>query len=85
MNVDTLPWNDHNRFNQTGYSAETVFPLEENYKNKRLYIEDIEKAEVRESHRELFIEELREDAIMDAINDARDMQEEMDKVNEGWL
>ena len=65
MSIATNPWNDNNRFSQTGYSAKTLMPLEENYINKMLYIEDIGKAEWRESSHLEFLEELQQEAKED--------------------
>jgi uncharacterized protein related to proFAR isomerase len=87
--IEDLKWNDYNRFNQSGYSSPTVFPLEENYRNKRLYIADLDRAEEREVNHLEFIEELKEDALQDKINEARDIQEEYilddEQYNEGWI
>ena len=54
-------WNDYNRFNQDGYSGDTIFPVETNYKNKRLFLEDLEKAEERERQHQEFLDTLREE------------------------
>lgn len=42
------PWSDRNRFSQGGYSAITIFPSEKNYINKKLYAEDLAKANERQ-------------------------------------
>jgi hypothetical protein len=82
-------WDDNNRFNQTGYSGATLFPKEENYRNKRLYLEDLEKAEAREVLHQEFIDDLRMDYEEDRRRDALDIQEEYilddEMVNEGWV
>lgn len=54
-------WDDYNRFNQSGFSAPTVFPEEGNYSNKFLFLEDIEKAERREMMRQEIIAGLNEE------------------------
>jgi hypothetical protein len=69
-------WNDYNRFNQSGYSSPTVFPLEENYRNKRLYLEDLEKAEAREATHLEFVEDLKADYEYSRRCDALDYLEE---------
>jgi len=61
MGIASKPWNDNNRFNQTGYSASTLFPIRENYKNKKLYLEDLEKARYREENHQEFLDDLREE------------------------
>lgn len=61
MGIASKPWNDNNRFNQTGYSASTLFPIRENYKNKNLYLEDLEKARYREENHQEFLDDLREE------------------------
>lgn len=51
-------WNDANRFNQTGYSAPTVFPDPHHYQNLDLFLEDTTLAVSREkSRREWLLEE----------------------------
>lgn len=51
-------WADTNRFNQSGYSSPTLFPIASNYSNLQLYAEDLVKAEARqESHLEWVWEE----------------------------
>jgi len=86
MGIATLKWNDHNRFNQTGYSAPTLIPQEEDYTDTRLYLDDLMKAEAREvDHRE-FIEELREDAKAAAYWEAQEERILDDEQhNEGWI
>ncbi len=61
MSIATNPWSDTNRFNQTGYSASTLFPKPENYKSIEAYEEDYLKAEKREQDHQEFLEELREE------------------------
>ena len=90
MSIATSPWNDDNRFNQTGYSGATLFPLEENYIDKGAYLDDLDKAEAREVNHLEFIEELKEDARMDAMHDAMDIEAECEldddePVNEGYI
>ena len=54
-------WSDTNRFNQSGYSAPTVFPQAENYTDLTLYAIDLAKAEKRqESHLDWAWEEYQE-------------------------
>lgn len=74
MSISTAAWTDNNRFNQTGYSASTLFPREEDYVNKMLYMEDLDKAEQRELVRDEWLEELR--------MDAQDEQQEMQRVRD---
>ena len=83
MSIASKPWNDNNRFNQTGYSGSTLFPIERNYTNKRLFLDDLEKAEAREANHLEFMYELKEDAKMDAVHEAQDIEEEYE--NEGWV
>lgn len=55
------PWNDTNRFNQTGYSAPTIFPQFMHYDNPDLWAEDMVKATRREeSHQEWLADERQE-------------------------
>ena len=54
-------WNDENRFNQSGYSASTIFPKRENYKNEAFFLEDLKKAELREELHQEFLMELKEE------------------------
>lgn len=54
----TPVWSDNNRFNQTGYSGKTIFPIESNYKDKSLYEEDYTLAYHREeSHADWLLEQ----------------------------
>lgn len=58
------PWSDTNRFNQSGYSAPTIFPEAKNYKNIANYLEDLSKATLRqEVHLEWVWEEQQEARI----------------------
>jgi len=91
MSIAVKPWDDYNRFNQTGYSGSTIYPQEEHYTNKRLFIEDFDKAEAREELHLEFLEELKDDHLQDKINEARDIESEYvlddadERHNEGWL
>ncbi len=62
-----LPWNDMNRFNQTGYSAPTIFPNPEDYKDINLYNVDLKLAEARETSHQ----EWKEDEKWDRIHNGR--------------
>ena len=59
-------WDDLNRFDQSGFSTPTVFPIERSYKNKFLFLEDTLKAEQR-------------DKIMEDLSYERWLQAEADK------
>ena len=59
-------WDDLNRFDQSGFSTPTVFPIERSYKNKFLFLEDTLKAEQR-------------DKIMEDLSYERWLQAEVDK------
>ena len=72
MSIATNPWNDNNRFNQTGYSASTLFPKEEDYTNKIAYLDDLDKAEAREESHNEWLEELRQEAREDAAYEQDD-------------
>jgi hypothetical protein len=50
-------WNDTNRYNQTGYSAPTIFPKLWEYKNQTLWEIDFAKAEHREASRLEWLED----------------------------
>lgn len=67
MENQNLPWSDTNRFNQTGYSAPTVFPQYMNYNDPKLWEEDMKKAELRENSHQ----EWKEDERWDRINNGR--------------
>ena len=68
-------WSDTNRFNQSGYSAPTIFPEASNYKDLSLYAEDLAKAEARqESHLEWVWEE-REEARIDYLEQKYEREE----------
>lgn len=58
-------WSDTNRFNQSGYSAITIFPQKENYTNEDLYNEDLAKANEREEAHQEFLYDLREEHRME--------------------
>jgi len=75
MGIATKPWNDENRFNQTGYSASTLFPEKENYTNFDLYLEDLEKAEYRENNHQEFLDELREEAREESYRESLELEE----------
>jgi hypothetical protein len=62
MAIATEKWSDNNRFNQTGYSARTLFPLKENYVNMEFYEADLKAAQRREESHQEFLEELRMEA-----------------------
>lgn len=59
--IDTV-WSDTNRFNQSGYSASTVWPIESNYIDKQAFKADLSAAEWRESNHQEFMDELRQEA-----------------------
>ena len=63
--VKPQPWNDRNRYSQTGYSSPTMFPNEKDYINKMVWMEDMDKAEMREEARQDWQEELRMDCAGD--------------------
>lgn len=68
-------WSDTNRFNQSGYSAPTIFPEAHNYINKEFFIEDLSKAQARqESHLEWVLEE-REEARIDYLEQKYEREE----------
>lgn len=74
-------WSDTNRFNQTGYSAPTIFPEAKNYVNKEFFAEDLAKAQARqESHLEWLWEEREEARIEEAIRRA-----EIKAEQEEWM
>lgn len=54
-------WSDTNRFNQSGYSASTIFPKRENYLDETLFNEDLELANLREESHQDWLEEERRD------------------------
>lgn len=58
-------WTNINRFNQTGYSAGTIFPEIQNYgEDMKAFEEDMKKAESRqETHNEWLEDEYREARI----------------------
>lgn len=61
------PWNDKNRYSQTGYSAPTIFPIYENYIDKRLFDIDDEKAYSREEARREWLAEEYEEGRRDYL------------------
>jgi len=61
MGIATKPWNDHNRFNQTGYSASTLMPEPGNYKNRAFFYEDLDRANAREVSHQEFLDDQRAD------------------------
>ena len=67
------------RFNQTGYSAPTIFPEASNYKDLSLYVEDLAKAEARqESHLEWVWEE-REEARIEWLIEQAEIKAERER------
>ena len=44
-------WSDRNRFCQVGYSAPTIFPEADNYRDLYLFLEDVQHAIKREVNR----------------------------------
>lgn len=64
------------RFNQTGYSGSTIFPLKENYTNLFLYEEDLCKAEEREQNHREWIEEERYEAILECKIEQDNLKDE---------
>lgn len=72
-------WNDNNRFDQSGYSAPTIFPQEENYSNIELYKEDLMKAKDREDSHQEFLFEMREEE-----KESQRIEDEAISDNEEW-
>lgn len=70
MSIATEKWTDTNRFNQTGYSAGTLFPLKENYKDQKLFEEDLGKAQMREEAHIEFVQEQRDEWLEELRMDA---------------
>jgi hypothetical protein len=62
-------WNDHNRFNQTGYSAPTIFPKKENYSNLFVFEDDLHKAESREQSHQEWLQEERYEARLEWLTE----------------
>ena len=69
------PWSDDNRFNQSGYSAMTLFPKRRNYESMTNYIEDMEKATYRESNHNEFLDELRQEYAEERYCEEHDCEE----------
>ena len=70
------PWSDTNRFNQLGYSASTIFPVESNYENKEYYLIDLDNASYREENHNEWMDELRLEAAEEAYCDEYECNEE---------
>jgi hypothetical protein len=74
-------WNDDNRFNQTGYSASTIFPIKENYINIENYNIDLAKANLREESHLDWLEEEISEAKRDAYYESLESEESEDEFD----
>ena len=74
-------WSDTNRFNQSGYSYPTVFPIASNYEDIYLFLEDTHLAVRREiSHREWIWEE-RQEARQEYLEQQAETKAEREEWN----
>lgn len=70
------PWNDTNRFNQTGYSVPTIFPQFMHYDNPDFWTEDMIKAERREDSRQEWLADERQEARENEYWERQEREEE---------
>lgn len=63
--MNKLYYCDTHRYDQTGYSAPTIWPQSNHYTDKLLWIEDYAKAEAREANRQDWLEEEAYEARME--------------------
>jgi hypothetical protein len=68
-------WNDTNRYNQTGYSAPTIFPKLWQYTNKDLWEIDFAKAERRDASHLEWLEEERAEARIQELEERAERAE----------
>jgi hypothetical protein len=68
-------WNDTNRYNQTGYSAPTIFPKLWQYANKDLWEIDFAKAERRDASHLEWLEEERAEARIQELEERAERAE----------
>lgn len=74
-------WNDRNRFSQTGYSEETIFPKKEDYEDKVLFEKDIKKAIEREANHLEWLEGQYDESYG---HHHRDEDEDESRFNSNW-
>jgi len=87
MGIATEKWTDTNRFDQSGYSAKTLFPNKEDYVNMEFYESDLKAAQFREESHQEFLEEMRADHAeeqwcMDHGCECDDEEDECDEEDE---
>ena len=70
-----MPYNDTNRYNQTGYSSPTIFPKLWAYTDKDLWAIDFAKAERREASRTEWLEDERAEARIQELEERAEQAE----------